>query len=128
MAVKNYKVDEAIKVEYQAAGAASALTVQMDVYDEADVLDAGQSGVMVEKGSTGRYVLSFTPDAEGEWSAHISDSNGGNAVRQFSVGTDNISSVASRLTTVEGKVDTLDTKVDAINTKVDALESPPMVA
>ncbi len=127
MAEKNYARDEVIKVEYQTSGAGSGLIVNMTVYDELDVEDAPQNAVMVEKGLTGRYVATFTPDADGEWSVHITDSVGGRAVRQFSVGTYNIDSVGTKVAIVEGKVDVLGVKIDAIDSELDSFTSPPMI-
>lgn len=128
MARKNYKVDDPIKVEYQASGAGSGLIVNMTVFDELDVEDVAQSTVMAEKGSTGRYVATFTPDAEGEWSVHIVDSAGGKGVRQFSVGDYNVASIGAKITTVEGKVDALAVDVAAIDVELDAFTCPPMIA
>lgn len=127
MAKRNYKVNEVIKVNYQASGAGTGLTVDMKVYDELDAEDVGQAAVMTEKGSSGRYKAEFTPDAEGEWSVHISDSAGGKAVKQFSVGNYNVDSVGAKITTVEGKVDALETKIDSIDIELDSFTSPPMV-
>ena len=87
MGRQNYKVDSPIKVRYQASGCESGLTVTMAVFDELDVEDTSQSGTMTERGTSGRYIKSFTPDAEGEWSVEISDTEGGKVVKQFSVGS-----------------------------------------
>jgi len=115
MGKKNYKVGEAIKVVFQGKGVVSGLTVQMDVYDEADVLDAGQSTTMTEIGTTGRYKATFTPGAEGDWSVQIDDGTGGKVVKHFSVGSYNIQSIGANLQSVETKVDGLD------------LSQPPMI-
>jgi hypothetical protein len=113
MAARNYKVDDPIKVYYQAQGNQSGLTVDMIVFDEGEVEDVAQATTMTELGTTGRYSALFTPDAEGDWSVQISDSAGGEAVKQFSVGTYNIQEIGAKLQTVE--------------TKVDGIQSPPML-
>lgn len=130
MARKNYKKDEVIKVFYQAVGNKTGLTVQMDVYDETDIKDVGQSTTMTEIGNSGKYVATFTPDAEGDWSIQINDSAGGNAVRHYSVGQYNIQEIGANLQSVENKVDTVDGEVSALDsqliatdTKVSALDS-----
>lgn len=133
MAAENYKVNQVIRVDYQAIGSQTGLTVQMDVYDEADVLDAAQSGTMTEQGTRGKYVDSFTPDAGGEWRVEIDDGVGGKVIRTYSVGTDNVSSIGS-------KIDALnDISTTEVNTEVTSalsaynvakasdILSPPMV-
>jgi len=113
MGLRNYKVNEAIRVVYQATGTGSGLTVNMKVYDETDVEDVAQAAVMTEIGSTGRYVASFTPDAEGDWSVQVTDSDGGEGVKHFSVGSYNIQEIGANLQSVE--------------TKVDNIKSPPII-
>ena len=141
MALLNYKVSEPIQVIFQAAGAASGIVVTMNVYDEAGVLDAGQSGAMVEIGTTGRYKKSFTPDANGEWSVQIADANGGKAVASYSVGTYNLQSIGATGASIEAKVDivdanidtlasdlaTMDGKIDIIDAKLASIQAPPMI-
>lgn len=120
MADKTYKVNEAVDVVYQTAGSQTGIVVTMSVYDEAGVLDAGQSGAMLEIGVTGRYKKSFTPDAEGLWITQINDVAGGKAVKSYSVGTTNIAEIGATVTT-------LNVKVDNLQEAVDNLVSPPMV-
>lgn len=113
MAQKNYKVNEAIKVDYQTPGSQTGLTVQMDVYDETDTLDAGKSTTMTEQGARGKHVASFTPDAQGDWRVEIDDGAGGEAIKHYSVGAENIHSVG-------GKIDALnDISTTEVNTEVD---------
>ena len=121
MADKSYKLNEPIDVVYQASGAHTAITVTMSVYDEVGVLDAGQSGAMVEIGATGRYKKSFTPDAEGLWIVQVGDTNGGKAVKSFSVGTTNIAEIGATVATINAKIDDLQATVDG-------MEAPPMIA
>jgi len=70
------------EIMYQAAGAGTGLTVQMDVYKPDKSLDAIQSGVATEVGVTGRYHLTFDADAP-DWYVEISDNAGGKAVKHF---------------------------------------------
>ena len=156
MAQKNYKVGEAIEVVYQALNAATAATVNMEVYDETHTLVIGGPTVLTELGVSGRYYGSFVADTVGEWSVQIQESDGtGKVVKAFSVGShhlqdvgatvdaiaDDTTAIGTNVGIVEGKVDTANTKVDAVDAKIDALDvdivaidakisglaSPPMV-
>jgi len=84
-----YKSGVAIIVTYQAAAAATGLTIKMDIYDEAHALDAPKSvAAMTEIGTTGRYYATYTPDAAGEWIALMyKDGGGGEVVKAFRVAT-----------------------------------------
>lgn len=120
MARKNYKVNEPIKVYYQAPDKQSGLLdVKCEVFDAQDLIDSTRSGYMVEVGSSGRYNHIFTPDAEGDWSVQIViESTGSGAVtKHFSVGEYNIQEIGANLQSVELKV---------IELKK-SLSSPPMV-
>lgn len=113
MAEESYKINQVIKVDYQAIGSQSGLTVQMDVYDEADVLDVAQSDTMIELGTRGKYTKNFTPDAAGDWRVEIDDGVGGKVIKSYSVGTDNVSSIG-------GKIDALnDIDAAGVNAEVD---------
>ena len=90
-----YKVGNEITVTYMTAKATTGLTVTMNVYDEAGVLDAGQSGAMTEIGTTGRYEKSFTPDAAGYWRALIDDNKDGHQVISYRVDEIDLTDVAS---------------------------------
>jgi len=129
MANKNFKVNESIKVVYQGKGVQSGLTVTMKVFDETDteVVLVSPAGVLLERGSSGRYVGSFTPDAEGDWSIEISDSAGGEVVKHYSVGQFNIQDVGADVATTEAKVDDLAVEVDEVKSAVNNIQSPPMV-
>ena len=70
------------EVIYQGAGAATGLTVQVDVFKPDKSQDLAQSGTATEIGTTGRYHKSFDADAPG-WFVEISDSNSGKAVQNF---------------------------------------------
>lgn len=134
MAEKNCKVGEVIQVVYQAPGAASALVVTMEIYDESGAKDTTNfpDVVMVESGSSGRYIGSLTPDVEGEWRVDIYDALGGKVTKRFSVGSENISSLGSKFATTESNIrggagDTLETLSDQIDGVV-TLGLPPMVS
>ncbi len=97
MAQGEYKVNEAIEVTYQAAGAQSGLTdVIMKIYDETHSLDGVNfpDVTMTEIGSSGRYYGSFTPDAEGQWTILIDSATiPGKVVRKYDVVAHNIDSI-----------------------------------
>jgi len=120
MADKSYKVGDELTVVYQAARGTTGIAVTMNVYDEAGVLDTAQSGPMTEIGTTGRYRLSFTPDAEGLWITQIDDANGGKAVKSYSVGTTNIAEIGATVTTINAKVDNMQAGLDGMTV-------PPMI-
>ena len=136
MSQKNYKVNEAIEVIYQAAGAKTGLTINMETYDEAHTLVAGGPTVLTEFGVTGRYWGSFTPDAEGDWSVQVEEAGGkGQVVKHYSVGSYNLHEVGSdvaaadaKIVTLDGKIDNLDADIVAIDTKIDDLASPPIIS
>ena len=70
------------EVIYQAAGAATGLTVTFDVYKPDQTKDTFQSGIAVPIGATGRYYIAFSADGPG-WFVLIEDSNDGKAVKYF---------------------------------------------
>jgi len=132
MALKDYKVNEAIKVVFQAAGSKTGAVVNMTVFDEAEVSAA--SVVMSEIGVTGKYQKSFTPDAEGDWQVHIADDQGGKAVKHFSVGPENVGGLAARISAVDSQLVVVDDGVsdikshlDVIESAIGTIESPPMI-
>jgi hypothetical protein len=109
----SYKVNKAIEVTYQAAGAANGLVdVTMVIFDETHT-DIAANVTMTEIGSTGRYYGSFTPDAEGEWQVHINSvATPGKVIKQFTVVAHDVDSVGDDIATV-------DTVVDAIKVVTD---------
>ena len=141
---KEYAVSEAIVVTYQAAGAGTGKTIEMEVYDEAGALDVGQTvAAMTEIGTKGRYTASFTPDAEGTWTILMEDSvaNSGKVVRQYDVAGYTVDSVGDISTLIKTATDNLpvdpadQSAVEAaitasevtIVSEIDDLESPAMV-
>ena len=124
MAQKNFKINEAIKVFYQAPNSATGKTVNMEVYDETDTIVAGGPTVLGEIAATGRYQGSFTPDAAGEWSIQVQISDGtGKVVKSYSVGSYNVNDVGGGVDTVDGKVDDVDSALTTVDTKVDSVDS-----
>lgn len=101
------KINKAIEVSYQAAGAQTGLDdVKLDVYDESHALDAGKSvAAMTEIGATGRYFATFTPDAEGEWTVLMdSATTPGKVVKKYTVVAHDVDSVGDAVAVADGKV------------------------
>ena len=103
MATGIYKNGVAIIVTYQAVAVGTGKTITMSVYDEAHALDAGQSGAMAEIGATGRYWKAFTPDAEGEWIIHMTNTTdgGGDTVKSYAVAGHDLDSVGDAVAALE---------------------------
>jgi len=103
MATGIYKNGVAIIVTYQAVAVGTGKTITMSVYDEAHTLDAGQSGAMAEIGATGRYWKAFTPDAEGEWIIHMTNTTdgGGDTVKSYAVAGHDLDSVGDAVAALE---------------------------
>lgn len=103
MATGIYKNGVAIIVTYQAVAVGTGKTITMSVYDEAHALDAGQSGAMAEIGVTGRYWKAFTPDAEGEWIIHMTNTTdgGGDTVKSYAVAGHDLDSVGDAVAALE---------------------------
>ncbi len=121
------------EVIYQAAKARTGLTVQMDVYNAAQVKDAAQSVQMQEIGTTGRYHGSFTADGP-DWHVQITDNHNGSAVKHFGqwiydmIGIpDAIAAVTANVAAVAAGIAAIDVHLTAVEAKIDELDSPPMV-
>ena len=98
------KINKAIEVIYQAAGAVTGLDdVKMDVYDEAHVEDVAKAvAAMTEIGSTGRYYGVFTPDAEGEWTVLIDSIVApGKVVKKYTVVAHDVDSIGDDIAALE---------------------------
>lgn len=132
-----YKVDEAIEVTYQAAGATTGLVdVTMEIYDETGAKDI--SGfpdiVMTEIGATGRYKGSFTPDVEGKWRVMIdSVTKPGKMVKDFDVVAANINSIGDAIASVDTKLDSTELSIrggnsDTLETLSDQIDGIPGAA
>jgi len=103
MGQKNYKKNEPIRVLYRAIPGSTS--VNMDVFDETDTLDSGQSGAMAQFGTSDRWTGVFTPGENGNWSINCTDDKGGSVPKDYSIGDYNIDSVGAGVATVESKVD-----------------------
>jgi len=106
MAIKNYKISEAIQVTYQPDNAKSGETVTMEIFDETGSKDLINfpDVTMTEILTTGRYNGSFTPDAQGEWIVMVSYGSGkGKIVKQYSVGGYNLDSVGQKVAVIESQ-------------------------
>lgn len=88
MTEKQFKVDEAIEIVYQApkeSGLAGVIIAEIFLPNDAKD-SAFPDLVLREIGSSGVYKCLFTPDQEGEWKVVIYKSNGeGPTVKRYSV-------------------------------------------
>jgi len=110
------------EIIYQAAGAGTGKTVQFDVIKPDKTVDATQSGVAVEIGTTGRYYKSFDADAPG-WTVEISDNAGGKAVKHFGQEKYDAHGVAGGINAVILAVADVQTAVDAANVAIGVLDA-----
>lgn len=154
MSEANYKVNEASQILYQAPNAESGLSgVVAEIYLPSGVKDSDFPDVaLVERGSTGTYVGSFTPDEQGDWEVIMHKSDGdGQVIKRYSVGGHNIHAIGEGVSAlpdtaaVNAEVDqalvdydgptkteldsahsVTDGKIDALDIKVSSLDTPPM--
>ena len=105
------------EIMYQAAGAGTGKNVQFDVFKPDKSLDAGQSGLGSEIGSTGRYYKSFDANAPG-WTVEISDDAGGKAVKHIGQDKYDAHGSAGGINAVISAVADVQTAVDAANTAI----------
>ena len=120
-------MSKTFEVRYQAPGGQSGLaTVQMNVYKADDTLDAVQSVLLMEIGTTGRYKGSFVADAP-NWSVHISDGAGGKAVKLFDKPAWDSHGVADLIEDLVGAVEAVADGVASILTQVGSLSAPAMM-
>ena len=104
----DYKNGVGIIVTYQAVNSATGKTVTMDIYDEAHAKDVAKCvAAMTEIGATGRYYATYTPDAEGEWIALMTNTTDGNGdvVKAFNIIGHNVDSIGDAVATVDTVVD-----------------------
>ena len=128
MASGTYKNGVPIIVTYQSVAVVTGKTITMSVYDEAHALDAGQSGAMAEIGATGRYWKAFTPDAEGEWIIHMTNTTdgGGDTVKSYAVAGHDLDSVGDVVGTIDTAVAAIQAVTDVetgVKAAVNALEN-----
>lgn len=107
-------------------------TVKMEVYDELDALDAGQSGAMSQIGASSRYKGTFTPDENGAWRVefYVEDDTtldrSYEFMRDFSVGDYDNDDIGALSVTIEGKVDNVASDVTDIKASIGEVD-PPMI-
>jgi len=110
------------EILYQAANAATGKAVQFDVYKPDKSIDAVQSGVGAEVGTTGRYHKSFNADAPG-WFVEISDDAGGKAIRHIDQAQYDAHGVTGGLTAVITAVADVQTGIDAVAAAITGLNT-----
>jgi hypothetical protein len=137
MAEKNFKVDEEIKIVYQAPNKQSGLTITAETILPGDIKDSYfPDQVLIEVLGKGIYTGTFTPNTTGEWQIVVhKPGDEGQVVKRYSVGGHNVDSVGNKAdnikTTVDGidtQLDTVETKIDNLGTSVGALDTPPMIS
>jgi len=118
-----------MQVKYQAAKAASGLVVNMDVYKPDNTIDAGQSVVMTEVGTTGEYYAAFNADAP-DWYVKCRDANGGAAIKHFDKSLYDTHGIAALVADVQTAMDnvaaaigTLQTLTETVDGKMDIVGS-----
>jgi len=112
-----YEVDSVIEFKYRCNGDQASASPVVEVLDEDGAVDI-QVPVLVQIGTTKLFKSSFTPDAVGVWAVHITDSNGGDVVKDFAVGVVGVGSglqaVAAGVIVIDGKIDILEGKIDGL--------------
>jgi len=137
MGKRNFKVGDPIDVLYQAANALSGAVVIGEVFLPSGVKDSSfPDFILTERGASGTYIGSFTPDALGNWQVivHLDDGDG-QLTLKYGVGKYDVTGVGEAVEGVESLVDSVDSKVDTANTKLDgiasvisSLDTPPMIS
>lgn len=137
MAEKNYPISESIQVEYMTDGAKSGETVVMEIFDETGAKDGTNfpDVTMTERGTTGVYDGSFTPDAQGEWLVLCSYGSGkGKVIKKYSVGAYNVDSVGqavanlNNISTAEVNAEVDQALADYDVAKASDITTPPQIA
>jgi hypothetical protein len=131
MSEKNFKVNNAATIVYQAPNKETGATVIAEIYLPTGLKDIINfpDVTLTERGTTGVYVGTFTPDDVGEWVVLIHKQDGsGQVVKRYSVGSHNMQSVGDDVNSLQGDVTTIDSKIDVIDTKVSSIDTPPMVS
>jgi len=112
-----YEVNSVIEFKYRCNGDQSIASPVAEVLDELGNVDI-QVPVLEQIGTTKLFKSSFTPDEPGVWAVHITDSNGGDVVRDFPVGVVGVGSglqaIAAGVVVIDGKIDTLDAKIESL--------------
>jgi len=129
MSERNLKVGNPITIAYQTLNKETGATVVSEIYLPAGVKDLVNfpDVTLLERGSSGSYVGTFTPDDVGEWVVLTHKADGsGQVMKRFSVGHHNMQSVGDDVNTIQGVTTSIESKVDAIDLKVGAIDTPPM--
>ena len=116
MAIKDYAVNEVINVEYNSDGFKSGVVVTMEIFDELLAKDiiTFPDITMIERGTSGIYDGSFTPDVQGEWLVLCYYGSGkGKVIKKYSVGGYNLDGVGQ--------------KIDAIGIQTLGIDSPARI-
>ena len=112
MAEKIFKVDEAIKVTYQAPKAETGLAGGVaEIFLPNGAKDSAFPDLsLTEMDTTGVYVGEFIPDQQGEWIAVIhAGTKKSQVIKRYSVGAHNIHSVGETVAGIDSKIDDIDT-------------------
>lgn len=127
-----YRINQAIRVAYQAQNAKSGLTIDMDVYDEAQILDVAKSVSGMTHLASGRYEDTFTPDATGDWIVMIYErgkplKKSGSAVKLFRIADHDVELVGDNVDALSGDVLNMSGDILNLSGDIDDLGSPAMV-
>ena len=123
MGERNYKINDPIKVVYQAPNKETGLVVTAEIYlpngsQDSNFLDM----ILDEVGHKGVYKQEFTPDEMGDWIVIVHlPGDEGQVVKRYSVGAHNVHGLGLAIAETDGKVDDLDSDVAAVDGKVDAV-------
>lgn len=128
MANTLYKVNEPIKIDYQASGAALTCVVNMTIFNETDAIDTVQTGVMSIVSNSFCYTKTIIPNTVGNWRIEVNDDKGGKKPMAFSVGEHNVNSIGAGIILVQGALVNVGTQLNTIESKIDDLEAPPNIA
>jgi len=111
-----YEVNSVIEFKYRCNGDQAIASPVAEVLDDAGAVDEQSPVTLSQIGTTKLFQGSFTPDVVGVWAVHITDSNGGDVVKDFAVGAVGVGSglqaIAAGVVVIDGKIDTLDGKID----------------
>ena len=111
-----YEVNQPIEFKYRCNGDPATADPVVEILDETGAADPLFVVALTQIGTSRLFKGEFTPDAIGVWGVHVTDSNGGDQVKDFAVGSTGVQTMAEAIVTIDGKVDTLDAKIDNIAT------------
>jgi hypothetical protein len=137
MAEKNYLINEAIEIVYQAPNKEVGLTITAEIVLPNGSKDSNFPDItLTELLSKGIYTGNFTPNAIGDWKVVVhKPGDEGQVVKRYSVGDYNVHSIGGSIESLETSVDgvgsqvtTVESKIDSLDTKVGGLDTPPMIS